>query len=114
MAVEWHEKARTMRSDGAKLSDIALAMGVSGERVRQVCLDIVCPVDHKAFFHDPVWRAQHRKKPERRMEREAFIRAHYKKDLTASEIGHRLGISRNAVIGSARDLGLCASIPKPN
>jgi hypothetical protein len=114
VAIKWHEEARKMRSEGGKLSDIALALGVSAERVRQVCLDVVCPVDHKAFFRDPEWRAQHSQKPERRMEREAFIRAHYKNDLSATEIGYRLGISRNAVIGSARDLGLCTpSIPQP-
>lgn len=115
MPKDWHEKARKMRSEGSKLSDIAQAVGVSAERVRQVCLDVICPIDHTAFFRDPEWRAAHRKKPERRTEREAFLRAHYKQDMTASEIGKHLGITRNAVISSANGLGLCTpSIPKPN
>lgn len=114
MPVKWHEEARKMRSEGAKLSDIGAKFGVSGERVRQVCLGIECPIDHTAFFRDPEWRAAHRRKPERRMEREEFLRAHYNKDMTAAEIGAHLGITRNAVISSANGLGLCVRKPIPN
>lgn len=116
MAVKWHEEARRMRADGHMLRDIGAVFGVSSERVRQVCIGVVCPIRHHArHFSDPAWRAAHRAKPKRRMEREAFLRAHYKQDMTAAEIGEALGISRNAVISSANGLGLCTpSIPKPN
>jgi len=115
MAIKWHQEARKMRSEGSKLSDIGLAFGVTTERARQVCIGVKCPVDHTAYWRDPVWRAAHRRKPKKRLEREAFLRAHYKQDMTAAEIGEALGISRNAVISSANGLGLCTpSIPKPN
>jgi GcrA cell cycle regulator len=35
-----------------------------------------------------------------------FIRSHYKQDMSASEIGKALGVSRGAVVGRARRLGL--------
>lgn len=114
MAPVWHEEARKMRSEGAKLADIGNAFGVTLERARQVCAGVECPVDHTAYFRDPEWRAQHRRKPVRRLEREPFLRAHYKQDMTASEIGRALGISRNAVISSANKLGLCTPYtPQP-
>ena len=115
MAAEWHKEARKMRSGGAKLEEIGIKFGVSTERARQVCVGVVCPIDHTAFFRDPEWRAAHVKKPKMRMEREAFLRAHYKQDMTAAEIAAALGITRNAVISSANGLGLCTPpIPKPN
>ena len=107
MEVSWHNEARKMRGEGAKLEEVARKFSVSTERVRQVCVGVVCPIDHTAFFRDPEWRAIHVKKPEKRMEREAFLRAHYKQDMTAAEIGEALGITRNAVISSANGLGLC-------
>lgn len=105
--MKWHEEARSLRGSGWKLVEIGKRFGVTTERARQVCSGIVCPIKHQAMhFADPDWRASHPRTPHLRNEREAFIRAHYKQDMSASEIGAALGITRNAVIGSARDLGL--------
>lgn len=101
-----------MRAQGVKLSIIGSTFGVSTERVRQVCVGIKCPIDHMALakidFLDPAWRKANLYRREKRVIGHAdFIRAHYRKSLSASEIGNYLGITKGAVIGRARDLGLC-------
>lgn len=107
----WHTQAQDMRAAGAKLSVIAERFNVTIQAASRVCVDVYCPVNHHSgspHFSDPEWRAVHCKKPVRRAETEDFISQHYHK-LSAAEIGKRLGISKNAVIGRARDMGLCRS-----
>lgn len=116
--MDWHIDARRLRAAGQSLQQIADKYGVCRERVRQVTVGVNCPVDHQAIaraklaenMRDPVWREAHLvpRIPHVRNAREEFVRAHYKQDMTAREIAEALGTTRNAIIGTARDLGLGA------
>lgn len=110
----WHEEARQRRADGASLQQIADMYGVSRQRAHQVCRGVECSVDHVALhaanLADPEWRKAHNWRPGsrpaiKRFEGADYIRENYGK-LSAAQIGRHLGITKNAVIGRARDLGL--------
>jgi len=106
-----NEEARRMRAEGAKLSEIGVAFGFSIERAAQICRGVACPIDHKraASRRNVVLASAAPRRSPRINKDGTFIRDHYRK-LSASQIGGALGISRDAVIGAARRMGL--SIPK--
>lgn len=114
--MEWHQEARRLRSEGWKLVDIGDRFGVSRERVRQVSVGIVCPINHRQaererralLWKDREWRKSNlgKRSAPKRDKHKDYIIAHYKKDMSASEISKQLGMTRNSVISFARYLGL--------
>jgi len=89
----WHSIARKMRAEGQTLQAIAAVFDVTPNYICRVCRGIVCPIDHRGASAP------------RRDASAAFVAEHYGK-MSASQIGRRLGISRNAVIGLAYRMGL--------
>lgn len=61
----------------------------------------------KAGTYSPCDRKMQRTETlERNLERDRWIREHYNIDMTAKEIGARLGCSKSAIIGRAHRIGI--------
>jgi hypothetical protein len=88
MTLHWHEEARELRAAGEMQRVIADHFGVSQARVSQVTNGVVCPVNHRARPRADKWGSA----------ADAFILERYG-EWSASKIGKRLGVSRNAIIG---------------
>jgi DNA-binding CsgD family transcriptional regulator len=78
---------------GASLREVGVTFGISGERVRQIAVAAGGP--HKRRHRAPLWPAT----------RTARLRKLWGR-MSAAEIGLKLGVSKHAVIGKARRLGL--------
>jgi DNA-binding CsgD family transcriptional regulator len=76
---------------GASLREVGGAFGISRERVRQIAVGGA----HKRRRRPPLWPAT----------RTALLRKLWGR-MSAAEIGLKLGVSKHAVIGKARRLGL--------
>jgi ribosomal protein S14 len=76
---------------GASLREVGGAFGISRERVRQIAVGGA----HKRRHRAPLWPAT----------RTARLRKLWGR-MSAAEIGLKLGVSKHAVIGKARRLGL--------
>lgn len=96
MKPTWHEEARRLRSEGAKIKEIARHFGKTEGYVLRVCRGVACPIKHKSTGRPVEWTK----------EGDQFLRDFYNGVLSASHIGKRLGYSRNAIIGRAHRIGL--------
>ena len=81
---------------GASLREIGGAFGISRERVRQIA--VAFGGAHKRRHRAPLWPAT----------RTARLRKLWGR-MSAAEIGLKLGVSKHAVIGKARRLGLSSA-----
>lgn len=72
-----HAEARRRRALGAKVTDIARALGVSAASVSRVCEGVVCPVDHRANAWRPglekAWAARRARRRGFRVRRPAPV-----------------------------------------
>lgn len=85
-----YDEARRLRAEGAKISDIALKMGVSKSQAGHVCRDVECP---NVFTRSGRKFARNKQTFDYAEARRMFV----EEGLPKAEIGRRLGVSGNAV-----------------
>lgn len=89
------DEAQALRANGLALREIAQRLGYTYQRAQQVCRG----VRPAGFGREAGWTKF-------TAEQDAFIRAHYRQNLSAAEIARRMNRTKNSIIGRANRLGL--------